>query len=166
LRSGLFFAGANLGSRVLGPAEFVVGSARLLDAFDDPPEMRLLGDWSARLGQDLFQPPNVGGWPGGRRWVSTRTMIGRANFATALVEGRLSRKGAPIDCLGLARKHDAGKDLPSVITFFAELILGGVPDEGWSDRMTAVVGMPAKLTAESARRVAALTLAAPEAQVA
>jgi hypothetical protein len=93
-------------------------------------------------------------------------MIGRANFATALVEGRLSRKGEPIDCLGLARKHDAGKDLSSVITFSAELVLGGVPDEGWSDRMMAALGKNAQLTTETARRVAALTLAAPEAQVA
>jgi uncharacterized protein (DUF1800 family) len=166
LRSRLFFAEANIGSRVLGPAEFVVGSARLLEAFDDPPSTVLLADWSARLGQDLFRPPNVGGWPGGRRWISTRAMIGRANFAAALVEGRLSRRGAPIDCLGLARKHGTGKNLPSVITFYAELVLGGVPDGGWSDRMMAVLGAPAKLTAESARRVAALTLAAPEAQVA
>ena len=165
LRSKLFSAEGNLGSRVVGPAEFVVGSARVLEAFDDPPGTLLLADWSARLGQDLFDPPNVGGWPGGRRWISTRTMIGRANFAAALVEGRLCR-GAAVDCLGLARKHGAGKDLTSVLTFYADLILGGVPDPGWLDRLTAALGKGARATAETARRAAALTLASTEAQLA
>jgi hypothetical protein len=42
------------------------------------------------MGQDLFYPPNVGGWIGGRSWLSTRTAIARSNYATTLAEGRLS----------------------------------------------------------------------------
>ena len=61
LRSRAFFAEANLGSRVLGPVEFVVGTARALERFDPPPSNLVLSEWSARLGQDLFYPPNVGG---------------------------------------------------------------------------------------------------------
>src|SRR5262249_55257493 len=89
LRSRAFFAEANLGRRILGPVEFIVGSARALEMFDPAPSTLAIADWCARLGQDLFQPPNVGGWPGGRHWISGQTMIGRANFAAALVGGRL-----------------------------------------------------------------------------
>src|SRR5262249_35429907 len=78
LRSQAFFAEANLGTRILGPVEFVVGSARALELFDAPPSTLLLAEWAARLGQELFYPPNVGGWPGGRTWITTQTMIGRA----------------------------------------------------------------------------------------
>jgi uncharacterized protein (DUF1800 family) len=84
LRSRAFFADANIGSRVLGPVEYVVGAARALELFDPPASTLLLADWCARLGQDLFYPPNVGGWPGGRAWLTTRSLIGRANFAATL----------------------------------------------------------------------------------
>jgi uncharacterized protein (DUF1800 family) len=67
VRSRAFFAEANIGSRVLGPVEFVVGAARALELFDPPASTLLLADWCARLGQDLFYPPNVGGWPGTRQ---------------------------------------------------------------------------------------------------
>ena len=71
LRSRLFFADANVRTRVLGPVEFVVGAARALELFDPAPSTLALADWSARMGQDVFDPPNVGGWPGGRAWVHT-----------------------------------------------------------------------------------------------
>src|SRR5205085_875665 len=127
LRSQALFADGNLGWRVLGPAEVVVGSARALELFEPPPSTLLLADWSARLGQDLFYPPNVGGWKGGRNWLSPQTMIGRANFAAALVAGRLSHRGTPLDALGLAQKHGRGDGLEAVLTFYADLLLGGVP---------------------------------------
>ena len=39
----------------------------------------------ANMGQLLFEPPNVGGWPLGANWFSTSTMLARTNFAAALV---------------------------------------------------------------------------------
>ena len=80
------------------PVEFVVGAVRALECFDPPPSTLVLADWCGRLGQDLFYPPNVGGWPGGRTWITTRSIIGRANFAAALVEGRVGRPGRRSTC--------------------------------------------------------------------
>src|SRR5581483_11034477 len=39
----------------------------------------------ANMGQLLFEPPNVGGWPTGANWFSTGTMLARTNFAAALI---------------------------------------------------------------------------------
>ena len=36
------------------------------------------------MGQLLFEPPNVGGWPLGAGWFSTGTMLARANFAATV----------------------------------------------------------------------------------
>jgi uncharacterized protein (DUF1800 family) len=72
LRSDVFFAKKNLGSRVLGPVEYVIGVARALECFDPPPCSLVLAEWAARLGQDLFYPPNVGGWPGAGRGSQPR----------------------------------------------------------------------------------------------
>jgi uncharacterized protein (DUF1800 family) len=38
----------------------------------------------ANMGQLLFEPPNVGGWPLGTGWFSTGTMLARTNFAATL----------------------------------------------------------------------------------
>jgi uncharacterized protein (DUF1800 family) len=38
----------------------------------------------AAMGQLLFEPPNVGGWPLGAGWFSTGTMLARTNFAATL----------------------------------------------------------------------------------
>jgi uncharacterized protein (DUF1800 family) len=166
LRSEAFFADANLGNRILGPAEYVVGSARALEIFDPPPGTLLLADWSARLGQDLFYPPNVGGWPGGRHWISPQTMIGRANYAAALVEGRLSRGAQEFDALALAKRHGRDGDLDAVLGFYAELLVGAAPSPAWQNRLRASLGAGASLTADTARRAVILILACPEAQLA
>ena len=44
----------------------------------------------AAMGQQLFEPPNVGGWPPGAAWFSTGTMLARTNFAATLAA---SQKG-------------------------------------------------------------------------
>ena len=44
----------------------------------------------ANMGQALFEPPNVGGWPTGAGWFSTSTMLARSNFAATLAA---SQKG-------------------------------------------------------------------------
>jgi uncharacterized protein (DUF1800 family) len=165
LRSRAFFAEANLGRRVLGPVEFVVGAARALERFDPPPSSLLLAEWAALLGQDLFYPPNVFGWPGGREWLTTQALIGRANFAVALVEGRLSARAIPLDALGLARRHGRSGSLDAVVSFFADLLLGGLPSLRWRGRLLAALGDTPALSAETARRVVVLTLSSPEAQL-
>jgi hypothetical protein len=41
------------------------------------------------MGQPLFSPPNVKGWPGGTAWLNTSTVLERCNFAEALAMGTL-----------------------------------------------------------------------------
>jgi uncharacterized protein (DUF1800 family) len=161
LRSQAFFAECNLGKRVLGPVEYVVGAARALEMFESPPSTLLLADWAAHLGQDLFYPPNVGGWNGGRAWISTQTMIGRANFAVALVEGTLSRRGEPFDPLALTKQHGQGDGLEDVLVFYGQLLEGAAPAEARRKRLLAALG-----ARFDPRRAVALMLAAPEYQLA
>jgi uncharacterized protein (DUF1800 family) len=120
LRSRLFFDVANLRRRIASPIDYVVGTVRALEMFDPAPSTPVLADWCGRLGQDLFYPPNVGGWPGGRSWITTRSAIGRANFAAALVDGAYVGLGTSFDPIALAAHHGQGRN-PS---FFAQLLLG------------------------------------------
>ena len=162
LRSQIFFADENLADRVLSPAQYVIGAARALELFEAPCSTILLAEWCARLGQDLFYPPNVGGWPGGRSWLTTRSVLGRANFATALVEGTPIGRPGPVDALALCRLRGEN----DVIAFYTRLLLGTEPRPTWRDRMAAVVDPKVMEAAEAARRTVALILTMPEAQVA
>jgi uncharacterized protein (DUF1800 family) len=154
LRSRAFFADANIRTRVASPAEFVVGSARALELFDPAPSTLALADWSGRLGQDLFEPPNVGGWPGGRAWISTRATIARANYVTALVNGPSAGRPEPLDAAGLARKHGAGTAREEVAGFYGRLLIGG-EWPAWRDRAD-----------DDPRKLVAAILSSPEAQLA
>jgi hypothetical protein len=161
LRSQLFFADENLGNRVLGPVEYVIGAARALELFDPPSSTLVLAEWCGRLGQDLFYPPNVGGWPGGRSWLTTRALIGRANYAAALLDGKRVGRPGPMDVLALARRHRE----EDVGAFYSRLLLGIEPMPAWRARLAS--GVDPKMTdeGEAARRTVALILAMPEAQV-
>jgi uncharacterized protein (DUF1800 family) len=127
LRSRLFFADANVRSRVLMPVEYVTGSARVLELFDPAPSPLAMADWSARMGQDVFDPPNVGGWPVGKKWVHSRGLIARANYVTALVTGPNSGRGITYDPAAEAKKHGFGSAFADVLTFHHRLLFGSDP---------------------------------------
>jgi uncharacterized protein (DUF1800 family) len=162
LQSQAFFADDNLGNRVLGPVEYIIGAARALELFEPPSSTLVLAEWCGRLGQDLFYPPNVGGWPGGRSWLTTRALIGRANYAAALVDGTRVGRPGPMDAGALAHRHGE-KD---VVAFFTRLLLGTEPAPAWRARLAGGVGSKGTDDAETARRTAALILGMPEAQLA
>jgi uncharacterized protein (DUF1800 family) len=166
LRSSAFFADVNIRTKVLDPVGAVVDPVRALGLWEPPPSTLVRADWAARLGQDLFYPPNVGGWPGGRSWLSTRSVVGRANYAAALVGGEGVGRAAPLDALGLAEAHGSGRGRDAVLTFYSRLVTGVDPDARWLDRTSAALGPATSWGPEAARRAAALTLGSPEAQLA
>jgi uncharacterized protein (DUF1800 family) len=162
LRSRAFFAAANLGCRVPGPVEYVVGAVRALGLVRPTPSCLVLAEWAALLGQDLFQPPNVGGWRGGRAWLTTQALVGRANYAAALAAGELWADGTAPDLLAPARRHADGNSLDDVLTVFARLRTGAEPGPECRRRLLAGLGRRAQVDAETVRRLVAWLLASPE----
>lgn len=139
LRSEAFFSEDNIGNRVLEPIQFMIGPLWALEMLDPPPSTLLLAEWASKLGQDLFYPPNVFGWPGGRSWLTTRTMIGRANYVSALCRGELHRPNRPLDIAVLAKKH--GFSTPADQSKFASRLLLG--HENATGDMKAILRRPA-----------------------
>jgi uncharacterized protein (DUF1800 family) len=165
LRSRIFFAEKNLTTRVLGPVEYVIGAVRALEMMEPPPSTVAMADWITLLGQDLFYPPNVFGWPGGRRWINTRSVVGRANFVAALASGSSAGRPEPLDALGITRRHQHGRDLDDIITFYGELLLGAAPATAFRQRLHKAQETKAVIDSELVRRVVVLILASPEAQL-
>ncbi len=65
---------------IKSPTEFMVSSAKALGA---PTLARTIVQYGTTLGQNLFDPPSVAGWGEGPSWISSNTMLQRANFVTA-----------------------------------------------------------------------------------
>lgn len=167
LRSALFFSERNLHARVSDPAGFVVGTVRALERFDRPPSTLLLAEWTGRMGEELFFPPNVGGWPGGRSWLSGRAVVARANFAAALVEGRLNAGSAADvpDLRGLAARHGRGNTTQNALHFFSELLLGRQLEPAESETIQRVRVAGGGSASERFNQTVALLLSRPEAQL-
>ncbi len=82
LLSDAFWDDGNRGVLIKSPAEFVAGTVRLFDvSYGDPaPFVNTL----RALGQNLFYPPNVKGWPGGASWINSTTLLARKQFVEQL----------------------------------------------------------------------------------
>jgi len=75
-----FAAPSSYRSLVKSPTEFMVHAARALKAAQLG---KLIVASGSGMGQTLFDPPDVGGWPNNEAWISSNTVIERVNFVTA-----------------------------------------------------------------------------------
>lgn len=80
--SEAFFSDRVMGRQIKSPVEFAVGVARGLKADLDP---KLFANAAAAMGQSLYNPPDVNGWPGGAEWISTYTLLERVRLVRNLV---------------------------------------------------------------------------------
>ena len=73
--SDWFYDERNIGARIKSPIELLAGIQRMLPMEIDNKESLLL--IQRILGQMLFYPPNVAGWPGGKTWIDSSTLMMR-----------------------------------------------------------------------------------------
>jgi uncharacterized protein (DUF1800 family) len=112
LSSRHFFSAHAFRQRIKSPVEYVLGAVQAvyLRAGEDSADYRplpaqvLVGRLSA-MGQRLFAPPNVKGWPGGRAWLNTSTVLERDNFAEALALGTLWTTPSPTHVAATAERR-------------------------------------------------------------
>lgn len=71
--SDWFYDEINIGVRIKSPIELLAGMQRMLPMELDNSEPLLLVQ--RVLGQVLFYPPNVAGWPGGKTWIDSSTLM-------------------------------------------------------------------------------------------
>ena len=105
------------------PVEWLVGVVRTLGVpIDSPARMKMVNTTLHALGQRPFYPPDVGGWPHGRVWMSTASADVRMRAAS-----QLARAG------DLSTIEDAAED--DRIDAVGYLIGVGA----WSDRTVAAL---------------------------
>jgi uncharacterized protein (DUF1800 family) len=77
-----FYAPSNMGSLIKSPVALVAGLRRTLN-LQVANDRQLLG-YQKALGQTLFMPPNVAGWPGGRAWIDSSSLLLRLQLPSIL----------------------------------------------------------------------------------
>jgi uncharacterized protein (DUF1800 family) len=120
LRSNLFFSAAAYRTRVKSPVEFALGIVKALEATVSTTQ---LAKDLADLGQNLYYPPTVNGWAGGRHWIDSAAMVGRQNLSWAMLRGS-DPYGKKLNPWAVAQKHRRST-LESARQFLLDLFLQG-----------------------------------------
>lgn len=93
--SDWFYNEKNIGCLIKSPVELIAGIRRFVDVTPNNPESILF--FQKVLGQVLFMPQNVAGWPGGKSWIDSTTLMARL---------QLPRVWASKDMLKMVLKAD------------------------------------------------------------
>lgn len=85
LTADWFYAASNIGVKIKSPIELLAGLMRGFDM--DFQAWKKVNQLQQVLGQVLFHPPNVAGWPGGRSWIDSSTLTLRMNIGQLMLFG-------------------------------------------------------------------------------
>jgi uncharacterized protein (DUF1800 family) len=131
-----FYSPENMGALVKSPVELLVEFKRLLRM--DIRRTQLLLKAQTALGQVLFFPPNVAGWPNGRQWIDSSTLLLRMKLPLVLF-------GA--DEFDIATKEDLDNEGPDLPTESAPQAFKAEVD--WGPFLEAFTGVEQSLMAEA-----------------
>ena len=169
LRSAAFYAPETRYCKMKSPAEYMAISMRTLDI-----PMTAIADPAGTIrsfGQDLFNPPNVKGWPEGHSWMNTTTLLARINYATAVTQ-EMDRRGLMAQNLRNALPSSNMKIIDTdqlVDALWTILLPGHVPSISTRNALLAYVGQgnPSRSPLDShGAGLCGLIMSAPEYQLA
>jgi hypothetical protein len=104
LSSQHFYSGHAFRQRIKWPVEYVLGAAKTVSGGIIP--QQALVKRMEGMGQALFAPPNVKGWPAAQTWLNTSTVLARQNFSQAVAMGHIWQEALPQENFGIAIERD------------------------------------------------------------
>ncbi len=131
LLSPQFLSAQAYRSRIKSPVEFVAGAYRALGIQGDGKGLPAL---TTLMGQPLFDPPDVSGWPGDKvsaSWLNSCSWMTRLNYIDLLLaRGTTAGKAQPlIDLQGMIQTHQLDSPEAFVDHFSTFLLDGPLSDE-------------------------------------
>jgi uncharacterized protein (DUF1800 family) len=93
-----FFEDNNTGNLIKSPVELLVDLTRRFHISYQNPDVLI--QFQRTLGQVLFRPPNVAGWPGGRNWIDSSSLMYRIKIPSTILNAGV------IDFAGKASPED------------------------------------------------------------
>ena len=79
-----FYDKQHRGAIIKSPIELMVGIRRMLPMTLKQPSIQFY--YQRLLGQQLFYPPNVAGWPGGKDWIDSSSLMYRMRMPRLLLD--------------------------------------------------------------------------------
>jgi uncharacterized protein (DUF1800 family) len=160
LRSRHFYSQAAYRRRIASPVELCVGLPRALGVPRADVRLLPVAQACAAQGQHLFHPPNVGGWAGGRRWITSASVVARTNWLSAVIWGNPEWDMPPFDPLAWVGPN--GVPPREVGPALIELLVQG--DLSPQTR-EAALGIARPADADSLRKAAQVLVYCPEYQL-
>lgn len=111
--SDWFYEEKNIGAQIKSPVELLVGIQRMLPMKLENEEALML--LQRVLGQLLFYPPNVAGWPGGKTWIDSSSLMMRMRIPKLINdvdEMNVSPKDDDDNMMGMKDANAQGKKKP------------------------------------------------------
>lgn len=143
LKSEHFFDESILGAMIKSPIDLMLGWQQEVGV-SIPKDLR---EWQPyqllNLGQFLFNPVNVAGWPAYRSWISTTTLPYRWQYSVfhvysegidviAIAEA-MSDPNDPYQLVKDFAEYMLAVELPATeLDVLPEVLLGGIPDYEWN----------------------------------
>jgi uncharacterized protein (DUF1800 family) len=160
LRSRHFFTSAVRRQRIKSPVEFSAGLVRALELPRGSVSLLALAMKCDRQGQELFHPPNVKGWDGGKSWLNSTTVLERGNWIADLIWGNPELGLSPYDPLAWAERYQIeSSKVPE--TLIALLLQGEVNENA----RELILKTGADGQADSLRRALQVVLHCPQFQL-
>lgn len=136
-----FYSASVVREQIKSPVDLVVGTVRAMNT--PVRDLSVLLDALDLMGQNLFFPPSVKGWDGGRSWINTSTLFVRQNILAYLLTGKMPQG---YDALSASEEYDpmpllaqleraapgTGQDPSAVTKYLLRFTLGvqtGRPEE-------------------------------------
>ncbi|HXB42879.1 MAG TPA: DUF1800 domain-containing protein [Puia sp.] len=150
--SDWFYDAKNIAAKIKSPIELIVGIRRMLPMKIENEDVQLV--LQSLLGQVLFNPPNVAGWPGGTNWIDSSSLMFRLRIPQIIYEAdefELKPKDDDDQMMGMRETFPAVVKLKDLGKGNGQMIKAEI---FWSDYMNKFDTVPKeKLIGEISRTV-------------
>lgn len=122
-----FYEEKNIGTKIKSPLEIIAGITRAFSiSYSDP---ALLQFPQRMMGQELLHPPNVAGWPGGKSWIDSSSLMFRLNLGNLMLSQNANEMNpksdpeemSPMESRGQIKNLKAVPNWNEYIALFADL---------------------------------------------
>ena len=138
LRSRHFFSAYAYRQKVKSPIDYVLGVSRMFGTGATGSVVispySLIGTLELQ-GQQLYQPPNVKGWEGGKAWLNTATVLARHNFAYEICNGMKTLNEETVKITGQTfvpsvdpltlHRREKIEEADKIVSYYGNLLLPG-----------------------------------------
>ncbi len=120
LTSEEFYTQQAYRSKIKSPAELIAGTIRALGI--ESTVTYQVRKYMGPMGQELFNPFDVSGWPENEEWINSSTLLNRLNFVNAVAEG--NRRHFDYDLVNMIDLKTVN-ETKDVIDHFVDILLDG-----------------------------------------